>query len=62
MSIIFPKSTTLTRSCIYGLYLFAVFQVPETNVSIKRTGCSNGQRVADVHGHHTQLMALQTPL
>lgn len=59
---IFSTSETLTRSCIYRLYLFAIFQVPETNVGIKRTGCSYGQGVADVHRHYTQLMSLQTPL
>lgn len=57
-----PKSKNLTRSRIYRLYLFAVFQVPETDMSIERTGRSDGQGVADVHGHHAQLVSLQTPL
>ena len=58
VSIIFLASKALTWSCIYRFYLFAIIQVPETNMSVKRTGCSDGQRMADVHRHHAQLMSL----
>ena len=42
------QSPVIHRSCNYRLDLFTIFQVPEMNVSIKRTGCSNRQAVTDV--------------
>lgn len=52
----------LTWSCIHGFNLFARLQVPETDVSIQRAGGGDGAIVANVHRHHTQLVAFQSPL
>lgn len=53
---------TLTWSSIHGLDLFSRLQVPEPDVSIEGAGGSDSPVVTDVHRHHPQLVALQSPL
>lgn len=57
-----PLRPGLTWPCVHGLDLFSWLQVPETDVGIEGAGGSDGSVVTDVHWHHTQLVALQSPL
>lgn len=57
-----PVRPTLTWSSIHGLDLFSRLQVPEPDVSIEGAGGSDRPVVTDVHRHHPQLVALQSPL
>lgn len=53
---------SLTWPGVHGLDLFSRLQVPEADVSVEGAGGSNRSVVTDVHRHHTQLVALQSPL